>query len=377
MGDNNVKEASASPRTGAVSPQKQAQPHNGPNFEAIVLGQTVGPLVLHAVATTESAPPSHPVSSTITQPQSLRERSGGQTRKLFGSEPMPQQEKHLELGNVKEVQAFGYVASGCTIHNLHPKSPLVEALCIHLGRHAEKNDLIEVTKDVIADNAVQVIGAVSAYGFLRKIKLSEFCSFVKKMRGYEIDDECIAFLITNGVKCSPWVEKWNIVMHLDTAGIHKLIANCFHEMASFLLRDIETVKRSLPSLIFENLYKKCTQQGIDPQALGIAPKFAADRHFTNLKALFCTDLCTGPELDPVQAARIVVAHLTETGEPLPYQQAVMECLCTMIETPDEAKRVVHALVRIGAPASPPVQAWMAPLLEMASSDAFVDAALKI
>ena len=39
MGSNNVKEATSGPRTGASSPRTQGEPQNGPNFEAVALGE--------------------------------------------------------------------------------------------------------------------------------------------------------------------------------------------------------------------------------------------------------------------------------------------------------------------------------------------------
>jgi hypothetical protein len=199
--------------------------------------------------------------------------------------------------------------------------------------------------------------------FIKKTNLSRFCPFVEGMRRYDIDDESIAFLIKKGVTW--WPDASNvttfIAREIGDKGIIELIDNGHHHLAGVLLSAIPN-GQSLHKSIYEGLYKKFKQHGVDPGAFGIPGNYT-DNDFTNLNALFCIDLCAGLKLDPIQAARIVVRHLVETRRPLPCQDKVMECVCATVQTPQQAHRAKLIIAR-GLPSEVTwVHAWMVPLGE--------------
>src|SRR5262249_14689538 len=73
--------------------------------------------------------------------------------------------------------------------------------------------------------------------------------------------------------------------------------------------------------------------------------------FHSLKHLFCLALCKC-EGDPLQAGRIVLRDLiclqkfsVSTGDQiLAHEKMVMTSLCELADTPDNAKRLIHALL---------------------------------
>jgi len=338
---NNTAPGGALPQQALAPPQDQHQ--------AIAFGQTVGPLPFHPIC----APPSQLLPLTMTQPSSLRERSCGQTMKLYSSEPLAQQTGVLKFGEVTAIQAPGFVGSVCKIHNLHHRNPLLKAL------HESLNHDVEIQRE---GDGVTIIAARFPGDFARDLNLPAFCGFVQSLRGSNIDDEAIAYLIGKGVK----LQSNSLIITADeigAGGIRLLINDGHHDLAGVLLAAIGGKAQSLPNSIYDDLYANLTQRGMDPQAFGIPPTYAGN-DFTNLRALFCIDLCRGTMLDPVQAARIVVRNLVETRKPLPYQQEVMKCLCSLIETPEQANRALLAVAGNEHCKLLEVNQWLAPLFQL-------------
>src|SRR5262245_50090432 len=136
----------------------------------IVLGQTVAPLVSHHTGVS----PPHPVSLTITQPQSLRQGFCGQTRKLFSSEPIARREdEQLKLEEATTVNRPGFVQTECIIRNLHQNSPLLDALRIRLGSEFTTR---------IDDNGMAIVATLTLGAFIEKTNLLQFCAFVEGLR---------------------------------------------------------------------------------------------------------------------------------------------------------------------------------------------------
>src|SRR5262245_49114883 len=164
---------------GAALQRGATQPQN--HHPGIVLGQTVTPLVSHHTG----APPSHPAPLTITQPQSLQERSCGQTRKLFSSE-RTQRVGRLKLGGMGTVVR----TTECRIRNLRPTNPLLGALRARLG-----GDFSVVGRQ----DGASVKAIMNINEFNDKAALEQFCNFVEVMRScYNVDDQAIAFLLLKG-----------------------------------------------------------------------------------------------------------------------------------------------------------------------------------
>jgi hypothetical protein len=360
-------------RPRSLTPPQQTpppqQPHNGVNFQAIALGQATGPLVRHDTIT--QLPPDATVVSLT--PQQLKERSAGQTRRLFGPEPMPQlDKKELEVGEAKEVRAFGLIPTGesvCRIRNLDPKSPLVAALGVYFTIEAIDGAQVEVK----ADKSVEVL----------KHKMNSFSSLVSNLRSFNIDDEDIASTIKSGVILPSFLyhpfDRESPAEAIGYGKIGKLIDCGLHDVADLLEKDVSSYMGSgkydqgynknfelhqrerfhvqTLETMYEGLVENCMERGIDLKALGILSNYNKD----SLRSLFCIDLCTREKLDPLQAGRIVVRYLKDMEKPLPYQDKVMDCLCAMIETPEEAERAVVALVGSLESQSPVVEAWLMPL----------------
>jgi hypothetical protein len=237
---NNTAPGGALPQQALAPPQDQHQ--------AIAFGQTVGPLPFHPIC----APPSQLLPLTMTQPPSLRERSCGQTMKLYSSEPLAQQTGVLKLGEVTAIQASGFVGSVCKIHNLHHRNPLLKAL------HESLNHDVEIQRE---GDGVTIIAATPPGDFARDFNLPAFCGFVQSLRESNIDDEAIAYLIGKGVK----LQSDSLVITADeigAGGIRLLINDGHHDLAGVLLAAIGGKAQSLPKSIYDDLYANLTQRGI-------------------------------------------------------------------------------------------------------------------
>jgi hypothetical protein len=184
-------------RPRSLTPPQQTpppqQPHNGLNFQAIALGQATGPLVRHDTIT--QLPPDATVVSLT--PQQLKERSRGQTAGLFASEPMPQRNEELEVGEVQKVRALGLIPTGesvCRIRNLDPRSPLVEALRIRLESSSEKKVTIETN-----EAAELEIKATMSVDDLEG-EMYQFSKLVRNLKSLNIREEYVASIIASRAK---------------------------------------------------------------------------------------------------------------------------------------------------------------------------------
>jgi len=387
MGNANV--TGAKRRSTSSVPQEARTELPGLDFEATALQQNVVPLPSHAegVSTVQGlgTPPPAPASLTITplhadatviplSPEQLRARSCGDTRRLLCPHPMTAPAGDLKITEVKKARV-GFVASNkwsvCSIQNLDRESPLVDAL----GRYLVRRRKTKVSIYAIKGTEVKVKAKMSVEDL--ESSLQYFCKYVGEFRNKNMDDESIAFLL-NHVPSINFEHRAGLYLTgalgrmqspefpNGAAGFHKLIAGHHYHLASLLIKEIqmfcshyEQEARFSIDKVYDDLFQEITNRGVDLAAFGL-PEFAYEHGL--VRALFCIDLCTGPALDPVQAARIVVTHLVENGEPMPCQEAVMDCLCAMIETPEQAYRAMLAVVGSPNLESPLVESWMAPLL---------------
>jgi hypothetical protein len=120
-----------------------------------------------------------------------------------------------------------------------------------------------------------------------------------------------------------------------------------------------------------------TKRGVDVNRY-IAPKGACYTRsrilVSDLKVLLCIDLCTKQPNDPIQAARIVLNHLSENDKALPYQDEVMAAVSALARRPDDAESLVQSLTKEFTTLTPAAQAWLKPLTDFTEDRAaFIDA----
>jgi hypothetical protein len=120
MGSNNVKEATSGPRSGASSPRTQVEPQNGPNFEAVALGE-IAPAVANYA---------QPITVSILTREEMSCLGPKPPERPFGELMQP-----LVVTDTGELQAI--------LTGIDPCHPLAETISNDLARKLGRHQFTE------------------------------------------------------------------------------------------------------------------------------------------------------------------------------------------------------------------------------------------
>ena len=210
----------------------------------------------------------------------------------------------------------------CTITGIEPKSALAWAIRSRVG---EK----DVHMESVSKNSIKLRAHMDCLEFSRKVE--HVCGTIEYLQRMGLDDDSIVEFLHLGPYNSniPNYEDALIIKIVDM-GHHMLAKHC-----------LGSGKRALECTLIDILRNRLTDRGVDLSAL--AAGRSHDEKRRELDALFCLDLCTKENPDPLQAAWLVKDYLIRGEEPLPYQEMVMSCLLGAMRSPDDARRLMKKM----------------------------------
>ncbi len=352
----NTQPIKGSGSTPPVTPREVRKPKPTVNFEEVALGQATRVLPEHDKLALEQLHSSQPESAAYEQLKDRRGRTKG---------------------------------SKCIVTGLDQEGPLGAGFCHRL----KKDDYftgIRAEFFMGKDGTVTLVSNVSKEILATALE-SEF-NLINNLRKLKIDERTIASLLSSRLYFPPCLRNSVDQLKIYPTEISLIIAminHAFYDLSARLLDIFASDPdfkhnfggRCVKDLIvcFKELRKSLTQRGIDVDLYSLQRKnYSLTRDLVkDLKVLFCIDLCTRKPSDPLQAARIVMKHLSENAEALPYQDKVMDALIGAVRTPHEANDLVQTLTEKLPKTTPVAESWLKPLTTYGDKVAFDESYTKL
>jgi hypothetical protein len=324
------------------------------NFEAVALGQATGVLPEHDKLALEQLHSSQPKSAAAYE--QLKDRHG----RTKGSK--------------------------CIVNGLDPDGPIEAAF-----RHSLKElHGIKVKFSIGKDGTVTLVSNVSKE--ILATALEREFNLINNLRKFNSDERTMASLLFSKLDLPPCLRNSVDPFKISPSEMRQIIAmidHGFYDLSAHLLDSFASDPDFKYCIGIKNLDNVCgsldgfrnslTQRGIDVDRYSLQGKGYSRTCdlVKDFKVLLCIDLCTRKPSDPLQAARIVMNHISENAEALPYQDKVMAALIDVVRTPDEAKSLVQILTEKLPKTTTVATSWLKPLTTYEDKVAFGESYTKL
>jgi hypothetical protein len=298
------------------------RPQNRRPIFAEVLGETVGTIGRHDQgASSLTVTPLPKDADIVVRTPGIAKTYSGQTAAFRSGR------QSFVRGEIKETR--GLVHRGqvkCTIGGIEPESALAWAI----RRYIRETD---VDMEPMSENEITLRARMSFSEFSKKIRA--VCEIIEDLRSMGVDDDGIVEILPVYRRDRRSYPDETIIRFVTT-GHHRLAKHCLAKCCD------GSAKTAVENKLIDILRNRLTDRQVDLSAL--PPPQGPDETRRELVALFCLDLCTRENPDPLQAACLVRDYLNHEEGPLPYQEMVMSCLLGAMRGFDDAPPLIIKLL---------------------------------
>lgn len=304
-----------------TSRQPAQRPQNSrPIFE--VLSETVDTIGAHASSLTVTPLPKG--LDIVVRTSGTAKTYSGQTAAFLSGKRRLRTEEGVE--DAKGLTHRGQVK--CTITGIEPTNALARAIRSHVG---EK----DVHMESVDGNSIKLRARMDYWEFHEKV--GRVCGTINDLRSMGLDDDSVVEMLHVYDRDKRLYPDETIIQFVRL-GHHRLAKHCLGSGGT-----------AVDGALIDILRQQLTDRDVDLSALPL-PR-GRDETRRELIALFCLDLCTRENPDPLQAACLVRDYLNYEEGPLPYQEMVMSCLLGAMRSPDDASRLMKRLLPVRSQAT--------------------------